>query len=671
MSDNELTPEAKPRRRAAGRPAGPPVDAPADKAPAKAAAKKKAPAVKKAPIAVPVFQAAPATTAPAKKKAAAKSASTGESLSVAKKGQTKKAPAKKVAESDSSDTSDGGNENSDSGEERTSANNRNRNRNRRGGKNKNRAKPANGVETGDQDESATDTSDEESTESTESETARKRSRKRTRDGSENESGSTRLDAKRNRRRDGRDAGRRRAPILTESEFLARRENVERVMVVRQQGARTQIAVLEDGIVVEHYINQSSSGSLVGNVYLGRVQNVLPGMEAAFVDIGKGRNAVLYAGEVNWDAAGLDGQPKKIETALKSGDPVLVQVTKDPVGQKGARLTSQISLPGRFLVYVPNNPMTGISRKLPDRERSRLKTILKAVVPEDAGVIVRTASEGASEEELGRDVARLAAQWTDIEAKSKTASPPTMLYGEPDISIKVVRDIFNEDVKKLIVSGADAWETVEQYVSYVAPDLADRLEKHVGTTDVFTEYRIDEQIAKALDRKVYLPSGGSLVIDRTEAMTVVDVNTGKFIGQGGNLEQTVTKNNMEAAEEIVRQLRLRDIGGIIVIDFIDMVLESNRDQVIRRLIECLGRDRTKHQVAEVTSLGLVQMTRKRIGAGLLEVFSESCDHCQGRGAVVNMEGHDASKTPKTKGKKGNNDHSHDNSADSTPEEPVSV
>jgi ribonuclease E len=399
------------------------------------------------------------------------------------------------------------------------------------------------------------------------------------------------------------------------------------------------------------------------------------MEAAFVDIGKGRNAVLYAGEVNWDAAGLDGQPKKIETALKSGDPVLVQVTKDPVGQKGARLTSQISLPGRFLVYVPNNPMTGISRKLPDRERSRLKTILKAVVPEDAGVIVRTASEGASEEELGRDVARLAAQWTDIEAKSKTASPPTMLYGEPDISIKVVRDIFNEDVKKLIVSGADAWETVEQYVSYVAPDLADRLEKYIGTTDVFTEYRIDEQIAKALDRKVYLPSGGSLVIDRTEAMTVVDVNTGKFIGQGGNLEQTVTKNNMEAAEEIVRQLRLRDIGGIIVIDFIDMVLESNRDQVIRRLIECLGRDRTKHQVAEVTSLGLVQMTRKRIGAGLLEVFSESCDHCQGRGAVVNMEGHDTSKAPKNKGKKGNHDHSNDNSADSTPdstpEEPVSV
>ncbi|CAB4345614.1 MAG: Rne/Rng family ribonuclease [Actinobacteria bacterium] len=675
MSGNDVTPESKPRRRAAGRPAGPPVDAPAAKADKaeKAPVKKKAAAAKKAPIAVPVFQSAPVTAAaPAKKKAAAKSASDEAVPSVAKKGQTKKAPAKKPTASDEAQTTSNSEE-SESGEERS--NNRNRNRNRRGGKNKNRAKSATGTDATDQDEATSEASDEDSTESAEAASARKRSRKRTRDGSDNDSGSTRLDAKRARRRDGRDNGRRRAPILTESEFLARRENVERVMVVRQQGARTQIAVLEDGIAVEHYINQSSSGSLVGNVYLGRVQNVLPGMEAAFVDIGKGRNAVLYAGEVNWDAAGLDGQPKKIETALKSGDTVLVQVTKDPVGQKGARLTSQISLPGRFLVYVPNNPMTGISRKLPDRERSRLKTILKAVVPEDAGVIVRTAAEGASEEELGRDVARLAAQWLDIEAKSKSASPATMLYGEPDISIKVVRDIFNEDVKKLIVSGADAWETVEQYVSYVAPDLADRLEKYVGTNDVFAEYRIDEQIAKALDRKVYLPSGGSLVIDRTEAMTVVDVNTGKFIGQGGSLEQTVTKNNMEAAEEIVRQLRLRDIGGIIVIDFIDMVLESNRDLVIRRLIECLGRDRTKHQVAEVTSLGLVQMTRKRIGAGLLEVFSETCDHCQGRGAVVNMEGHDSSKTPKNKGKKGNNDHSHDHSAEitteSNPEEPVSV
>ena len=675
MSENDVTPETKPRRRAAGRPAGPPVDAPVEKA-EKPAAKKasdtgdkpaaKKAAVKKAPVAVPVFQAAPVeAVAPAKKKPAKKASDSD-------KPAAKKAAAKKSTDSaEESTSSEASSEPTEGGEERTGGNNRNRNRNRRGGKNKNRAKNTEAGEVSESDEPSADGSDEESAEGSESSAARKRSRKRTRDASDGDSGSTRLDAKRQRRRDGRDAGRRRTPILTESEFLARRENVERVMVVRQQGTRTQIAVLEDGVVVEHYINQSSSGSLVGNVYLGRVQNVLPGMEAAFVDIGKGRNAVLYAGEVNWDAAGLDGQPKKIETALKSGDPVLVQVTKDPVGQKGARLTSQISLPGRFLVYVPNNPMTGISRKLPDRERSRLKTILKAVVPEDGGVIVRTAAEGASEEELGRDVARLAAQWSDIEAKSKTASPPTMLYGEPDISIKVVRDIFNEDVKKLVVSGADAWETVEQYVSYVAPDLADRLEKYVGTGDVFTDYRVDEQIAKALDRKVYLPSGGSLVIDRTEAMTVVDVNTGKFIGQGGNLEQTVTKNNLEAAEEIVRQLRLRDIGGIIVIDFIDMVLESNRDQVIRRLIECLGRDRTKHQVAEVTSLGLVQMTRKRIGAGLLEVFSDTCDHCQGRGAVINMEGHDAQKAPKNKGKKGSHDHSAEESVELASEAADSV
>ena len=427
-------------------------------------------------------------------------------------------------------------------------------------------------------------------------------------------GSTRLEAKKQRRREGREAGRRRAPILTESEFLARRESVNRVMVVRQKGDRTQIAVLEDGVLVEHYVTRGSQSSMVGNVYLGRVQNVLPSMEAAFVDIGRGRNAVLYAGEVNWDAAGLEGQPKRIEFALKSGDPVLVQVTKDPVGQKGARLTSQISLPGRFLVYVPDGSMTGISRKLPDTERSRLKSILKRVMPEDAGVIVRTAAEGAPEEALEQDVARLTAQWEDITSATKSATPPTLLYSEPDLAIKVVRDIFNEDVNTLVVSGDTAWAALSAYIGAVAPDLADRLQHWVAPTDLFTEYRVDEQLMKALDRKVYLPSGGSLVIDRTEAMTVVDVNTGKFTGQGGNLEQTVTRNNLEAAEEIVRQLRLRDIGGIIVVDFIDMVLESNRDLVLRRLVECLGRDRTKHQVAEVTSLGLVQMTRKRIGSG---------------------------------------------------------
>ncbi|MEY4168960.1 MAG: hypothetical protein RLZ94_33, partial [Actinomycetota bacterium] len=448
-------------------------------------------------------------------------------------------------------------------------------------------------------------------------------------------GSVRLEAKRQRRREGRDAGRRRAPILTEAEFLARRESVDRVMVVRQSEGRTQIAVLEDGVLVEHYVDRGTSNSMVGNVYLGRVQNVLPSMEAAFVDIGRGRNAVLYAGEVNWDAAGLEGQPRRIEMALKSGDPVLVQVTKDPIGQKGARLTSQVSLPGRYLVYVPDGSMTGISRKLPDTERTRLKSILKKVMPEGAGVIVRTAAEGASEEELTRDVQRLQAQWEEIEQAAAKAQPPAQLSAEPDLAVKVIRDVFNEDFAKLVVSGSGVAKDVRAYVDADAPDLAARVETWTDTKDVFAAYRVEEQLTKALDRKVWLPSGGSLVIDRTEAMTVIDVNTGKFVGQGGNLEETVTKNNLEAAEEIVRQLRLRDIGGIIVVDFIDMVLESNRDLVLRRLVECLGRDRTKHQVAEVTSLGLVQMTRKRIGQGLLEVFSTTCDSCGGRGHHVSL------------------------------------
>ncbi|HJQ42046.1 MAG TPA: Rne/Rng family ribonuclease [Jatrophihabitantaceae bacterium] len=450
-------------------------------------------------------------------------------------------------------------------------------------------------------------------------------------------GSTRLEAKRQRRRDGRETNRRRPPILTESEFLARREAVERVMAVRQSGDRTQIAVLEDDILVEHYVTRASATSYVGNVYLGRVQNVLPSMEAAFIDIGKGRNGVLYAGEVNWDAAGLEGKSRAIEQALKSGDTVLVQVTKDPIGHKGARLTSQVSLPGRFLVYVPGGGMTGISRKLPDTERHRLKAVLKKIVPEDAGVIVRTAAEGASEEELTRDVERLTAQWEKIAKKAaKTSSAPTLVHGEPDLAIRVVRDVFNEDFKKLVVEGDKAWSTISEYIESVAPDLAERVSKHTSEKDLFSELRVDEQLMKALDRKVWLPSGGSLVIDRTEAMTVIDVNTGKFVGSGGNLEQTVTRNNLEAAEEIVRQLRLRDVGGIVVIDFIDMVLESNRELVLRRLTECLGRDRTKHQVAEVTSLGLVQMTRKRVGEGLLEAFSEPCEVCRGRGVIIHAE-----------------------------------
>ncbi len=451
-------------------------------------------------------------------------------------------------------------------------------------------------------------------------------------------GSTRLEAKKQRRREGREAGRRRAPIVSEAEFLARRESVERVMAIRQREDVTQIAVLEDKVLVEHYVARESQTSLIGNVYLGRVQNVLPSMEAAFVDIGKGRNAVLYAGEVNWSALGhKEGSPRKIESVLSSGQSVLVQVTKDPIGHKGARLTSQVSLAGRFLVYVPDGTTSGISRKLPDTERNRLKTLLKEIVPDTAGVIVRTAAEGAAEDELVRDVERLKARWEDIEKKAAhKGAGAQLLYGEPDLTLKVVRDLFTEDFSRMVVEGDDAWDIVQSYVSHIAPDLEERLEHYDAAeqgVDLFASLRIEEQIHKGLDRKVWLPSGGSLVIDRTEAMTVVDVNTGKFTGSGGNLEETVTKNNLEAAEEIVRQLRLRDIGGIIVVDFIDMVLESNRDLVLRRLVECLGRDRTRHQVAEVTSLGLVQMTRKRIGTGLLEAFSETCDHCSGRGVII--------------------------------------
>ncbi|MGH3796813.1 MAG: translation initiation factor IF-2 N-terminal domain-containing protein [Pseudonocardiaceae bacterium] len=553
-----------------------------------------------------------------------------------------------------------------------------RRRRRRGRRGRGRGKTGDGTEDdsaeqGDGDLPDADNSADEQSEDSESGEAgarRRRRRRRRRDGGDDEAapreddppdtvvhvreikdrpaedevqavrGSTRLEAKRQRRRDGREAGRRRAPILSESEFLTRREAVARTMVVREDVERTQIGVLEDDVLVEHFVTASGSGSLVGNVYLGKVQNVLPSMEAAFVDIGRGRNAVLYAGEVDWDAAGLEGKARRIEQALSSGDSVLVQVTKDPVGHKGSRLTTQISLPGRFLVYVPGGRATGISRKLPDNERKRLKDVLKRILPEDAGVIIRTASEGVSEDELARDVRRLQAQWEVIQGKSGSpggkVKTPELLYEEPDLLVKVVRDLFTEDFRELVVQGEEAWDTVEGYVQHVAPDLIPRVRRYTGNGDVFAEFRIDEQIVKALDRKVWLPSGGYLVIDRTEAMTVIDVNTGKFTGSGGNLEETVTRNNLEAAEEIIRQLRLRDVGGIIVIDFIDMVLESNRDLVLRRLTECLGRDRTRHQVAEVTSLGLVQMTRKRIGTGLLEAHSTTCEHCKGRGVLISAE-----------------------------------
>ena len=534
-----------------------------------------------------------------------------------------------------------------------------RRRRRRGGRRRRRGsttEEAAKEETGD--ESSSDEPSEESNEEDEASgqeesseggaeettgTRRRRRRRRRSSGSEPKGaagdevtgieGSTRMEAKRQRRKENRAAGRRRAPILSEAEFLARRESVDRKLVIRQREDYTQLAVVEDGILVEHYVDRASATSLIGNVYLGRVQNVLPSMEAAFVDIGRGRNAVLYAGEVDWDSYGVTAEDRKVEKVFKSGQPVLVQVTKDPVGAKGARLTGHISLPGRYIVYSPGGHLSGISRKLPDVERTRLRQILGELIGDNESVIVRTAAEGVAAEELVRDVNRLKAQWEVIEKKVKAGKAPEALYSEPDLTLRIVRDLFTEDFAKLTVQGDDAHEAISAYVGHVAPHLADRIERFEpgeDGRDLFAQYRIDEQIAKALERKVFLPSGGSLVIDRTEAMTVIDVNTGRFTGSGGNLEATVTSNNLEAAEEIVRQLRLRDLGGIIVIDFIDMVLPSNRELLLRRLVECLGRDRTRHQVAEVTSLGLVQLTRKRIGTGLAEAFTEECSHCHGSG-----------------------------------------
>lgn len=471
--------------------------------------------------------------------------------------------------------------------------------------------------------------------------SRRRRRRRERPGSTDEpsneisqvKGSTRLEAKRLRRREGHREARRQT-VLTETEYSARRESVQRDMLIRETEGLNQIAVLEDKVLVEHYVARRTQTSMVGSVYMGKVQNVLPSMEAAFVDLGKGRNAVLYAGEVNWDMVGLKGRPRRIEQALKPGDVIMVQVTKDPIGQKGARLTSQITLPGRYLVLVPSGSMTGISRRLPEGERRRLKKLLRKIVPSQYGVIIRTAAEGVSEDQLRSDVKQLIEQWEAIKSKSESSkSAPYLLHGEPELALRVVRDIFNEDFSQLLIQGKDAYQEISKYIQEYAPDLQERIQLWGSNSDIFADHRIDEQLAKGMDRKVWLPSGGYLIIDRTEAMTVIDVNTGKFTGSGGTLEETVTRNNLEAAEEIMRQLRLRDIGGIVVIDFVDMVLESNRDLVLRRLIECLGRDRTRHQVTEVTALGLVQMTRKRVGEGLVEAFSTPCVHCEGRGFIV--------------------------------------
>jgi ribonuclease E len=648
-----------PRKRAVKK-----VSAKADAPVTEVAEEKKTTRKKAAAVPVPIFQAAPEKPA-AKKESAAKP--------VKKAVAKKDSPEPKEATEKAATTEGGASDSEERG-------NRNRRR-RRGGRGRRKPGSTDATNTENlEEDSNEETEDEDSSEGASS-TRRRRRRRATGEGvtpgetieedgvitvvkvrekrerperpartdrNDRNDRSNRNRRDRNDRYDRNDRGgrseyrepyRKRGTIITDGEFLARRENVDREMLVRQIADRTQIAVIEDGVMVEHYVNRNSNVSYVGNVYLGRVQNVLPSMEAAFVDIGKGRNAVLYAGEVNWDAAGIsESQPRKIETVLKTGQPVLVQVTKDPIGQKGARLTSQISLPGRHVVYVPGGGMSGISKRLPEEERARLKAILKNLIPEEAGVIVRTAAEGVSEEDLTNDVARLKAQWEDIYTKSQNPNfhAPAALYQEPDLAVRVIRDIFNEDFRKLTVQGATAWDEVTSYLGFIAPELTQKIEKYTGTGDLFADFRVEEQLAKAFDRKVYLPSGGSLVIDRTEAMVVIDVNTGKFIGKGGNLEETVTKNNLEAAEEIARQLRLRDLGGIVVIDFIDMILESNREAVLRRLVECLGRDRTKHQVAEVTSLGLVQMTRKRVGQGLIEAFSTTCDSCSGRGIHIHME-----------------------------------
>lgn len=461
-------------------------------------------------------------------------------------------------------------------------------------------------------------------------------------------GSTRLESQRRWRAKNRDKNYK---AITRAEFLARRESVERTMIVRDsertdhKGMMTQVGVVEDGQLVEHFVADATHQSLIGNVYLGRVQNVLGSMEAAFVDIGTGRNAVLYAGEMDWRSQHLHSKNRKIDQALRPGDQILVQVLKDPIGHKGARLTNRISFAGRYLVYFPAGTTAGISRKLPAGERKRLKDILGEVITGDGGAIIRTAAENATEEQITEDVQRLEKRWQEIQKlenkeRNSKGSKPVTLYEEPNMLIQVVRDVFNADFSELIIDGDKSWQAVRDYLGRTSPELMDRVNKwnrgkHDGQ-DAFAPLDLDQQLEKAMARKVWLPSGGYLIIDHTEAMTVIDVNTGSFVGSGGNLEATVTENNLEAAEEIVRQLRLRDIGGMIVVDFIDMLLQQNQDLVLRRLSEFLGRDRTRHKLGEVTSLGLVQLTRKRLGTGLLETFSTPCEACEGRGFIMHPD-----------------------------------
>jgi len=413
------------------------------------------------------------------------------------------------------------------------------------------------------------------------------------------------------------------------------------MCVHVQPEVTQIAMLEGRSLVEHYVARGSdeTSQIDGNIYWGRVQNVLPGMEAAFIDIGIPKNAVLYRGDVRYDRDDIEGtssgdQPR-IEEVLRAGQSILCQVTKNPIGAKGARLTQEVSLPGRFAVLVPNSSTFGISKRLGDNERRRLRRIVDEVKPAGHGLIVRTAAEGADAEELQRDVSSLLEQWSAIEAEAARSDQPRLLYREPDLAVRLLREELNTEYRAVIIDDRTLFEQVRRYVANVSPDLAERVEFYdtsVEPLPIFERYHVHEQLHKALDRKVWLPSGGSLIIERTEALTVIDVNTGKNVGKT-NLEETVYRNNLEAAEEVARQLRLRDIGGIIVIDFIDMEIRENRDKVSAALRTALARDKTRTQVGDISELGLVEMTRKRISEGLIESLSTVCEVCNGRGIVL--------------------------------------
>jgi ribonuclease E len=439
------------------------------------------------------------------------------------------------------------------------------------------------------------------------------------------------------------------PVELDEEELKGRRGRERkgkavgryLMVVSKRAEATQIAVLEGRMLTEHFVSrpQDDISQIHGNIYLGKVQNVLPGMEAAFVDIGTPKNAVLYRGDVQYDPEDVEerGQPR-IEQILKAKQTILCQVTKNPIGAKGARLTQEVSLPGRFVVLIPNSKTYGISKRLPDAERKRLRSTLDKVKPAQHGVIVRTAAEGVTNEEIERDVRRLVSQWEQIDALAKKSSAPQLLYREPDMAVRVIREEFNKDYRGVVIDDPDLHREVHDYVSSISPATADRVEHYDRGTEplsVFERYHVHEQLHRALDRKVWLPSGGSLIIEHTEALTVVDVNTGKNVGKS-SLEETVYRNNLEAADEIARQLRLRDIGGIIVIDFIDMEVKSNRADVIKRFREALARDKTRTQVFDISELGLVEMTRKRIGEGLLESLSTPCEVCEARGVVIDQD-----------------------------------